>query len=185
MLDVLAEKEILENTIVIFFSDNGGSGAADNAPLRGHKAQTWEGGVRVPCLIRWPGGNVPAGVVNDQFLTSLELFPSLASATGANLPKNVVLDGFDWWPVVRGEQESPRKEMFWKRKNLLGARVGRWKWVDMGGNGGGLFDLKTDIGEQRDLSHAKPEILKLVQDRYANWLKEMAGAEPRGPFRDF
>ncbi len=83
MIDLLAKKQILDNTIVVFFSDNGGSGGADNAPLKGHKSQTWEGGIRVPCLVRWPQGNVPAGAINDAFLTSMELFPSFAAATGA------------------------------------------------------------------------------------------------------
>ena len=94
MLDLLEEKGILDQTIVIFCSDNGGSGGADNTPLRGSKGATWEGGVRVPCLVRWPGGDVPEGAVNHEFLTSLEVFPSLASATGSALPAGVVLDGF-------------------------------------------------------------------------------------------
>ncbi len=81
MLDALKEKGILDRTIVIFFSDNGGSGGADNTPLRGSKGTTWEGGIRVPCLVRWPGGDVPAGAVNHDFFTSLEVFPSLAAAT--------------------------------------------------------------------------------------------------------
>lgn len=185
MLDILDEKGIRDDTIVIFFSDNGGSGGADNTPLRGHKGQTWDGGIRVPCLIRWPRGKVPAGNISDEFLTSLELFPSFAAATDAALPNGVILDGFDWWPVVRGEQVSPRKEMFWQRKELIGARVGNWKWVDMGGQSGGLFDLVTDIGEKKDLTSERPDILTMVKARYANWLKEMEAAEPRGPFRDY
>ena len=185
MLDVLEKKQILDNTIVIFFSDNGGSGGADNAPLRGHKAQMWEGGIRVPCIVRWPGGDVKPGQINSEFLTSLELFPSFAAATGADLPSDVVLDGFDWWPTIRGEQSSPRKEMFWKRKDLIGARVGKWKWVDMGGKQGGLFDLDADVGEMNDLSSKRPEVLEMVKERYANWLREMESAEPRGPVRDF
>jgi len=184
MLDLLEEKQILANTIVIFFSDNGGSGGADNSPLKGRKGQTWEGGVRVPCLVRWPEGNVPAGSVNDAFLTSLELFPSLAAATGALMHADVPLDGFDWWPTIRGEQDSPRTEMFWKRKNQIGARVGKWKWVEMDENGG-LFDLHSDVGETTDLSDTKPEILKMVKGRYQKWLHEMDLADPRGPFRDF
>jgi arylsulfatase A len=185
MIDLLQRKELLDNTIIIFFSDNGGSGGADNSPLKGHKSQMWEGGIRVPCIVRWPQGNVPAGEVNDEFLTSLELFPSLAAAGGATVDADIVLDGFDWWPVVRGESPSPRMEMFWKRKDLLGARVGNWKWVDMAGKSGGLFDLESDVGESKDLSNEKPEILKMVKARYANWLREMDAAEPRGPFRDY
>lgn len=185
MLQVLEEKQILDNTIVIFLSDNGGSGGADNAPLRGRKSQMWEGGIRVPCIVRWPEGGVQAGQVNDEFLTSLELFPSLAVATSADLPDDVVLDGFNWWPTIRGQEPSPRKEMFWKRKGLIGARVGQWKWVVMGPAEGGLFDLSKDVGETTDLSDSHPEVLSMVKQRYANWLKEMEAAEPRGPFRDF
>ena len=185
ILDRLERAGILDDTIVIFFSDNGGSGGADNTPLRGHKGQTWEGGVRVPCVVRWPNGGVPRGAVNDVFLTSLELFPSLLDAAGANRPPNVTLDGHNWWPAVRGEGPSPREEMFWKRKDLIGARVGKWKWVVMGGGRGGLFDLETDPGERNDLSTERPEVLKMVQGRYANWRREMDAAEPRGPFRDF
>ena len=185
ILERLEDEDVLDNTIVIFFSDNGGSGGADNAPLRGRKGQTWEGGIRVPCLIRWPAGGVPGGQVNKRFLTSLELFPSLAAAAGAALPEQVVLDGFDWWPVIKDQAESPRREMFWKRKDLVAARVGKWKWVDMGASGGGLFDLESDPGEQHDLSASRPEVLAMVQERYRRWLDEMEAAEPRGPFRDY
>jgi arylsulfatase A-like enzyme len=184
MLDLLDRRGVLDRTIVIFFSDNGGSGGADNAPLRGKKGDTWEGGIRVPCLVRWPDGNVPAGSVNHQFLTSLEILPSLAAAARAELPSGVQLDGYDWWPTLRGETPSPRSEMFWQRKKLTGARVGNWKWVDMNGRGG-LYDLSRDVGEQHDLSDSRPKILKMVKERYRKWRAAMAAAEPRGPFRDY
>lgn len=181
----LEERKILDETIVIFLSDNGGGGGADNSPLRGRKAQTWEGGIRVPCLIRWPEGGVPAGAVNDAFLTSLEILPSLAAASGTSLPSDITLDGFDWWPVIRGERESPRDTMFWKRQNRLAARVGHWKWVDMEGKDGGLFDLRTDPGESQDLSEQHPDLLTDIKTRFRRWLKEMDASEPRGPFRDY
>ncbi|MCR9197728.1 MAG: sulfatase-like hydrolase/transferase [Planctomycetaceae bacterium] len=184
MLDVLKDKNILDNTIVIFLSDNGGSGGADNTPLKGRKSQMWEGGIRVLCLVRWPGGGVPADRVNDEFLTSLEILPSLAAATESPLP-DVILDGFDWWDVIRGTTNSPRSEMFWQRKDLIAARVNNWKWVDMGGKAGGLFDLNTDIGETRDLSTTRPDVLQMVKARYARWKAGMEAAAPRGPFRDF
>ncbi len=173
-----------EDTIVVFFSDNGGSGGALNTPLHGRKGQTWEGGVRVPCIVSWPA-QLPQGEVSDEFLTSLELLPTFAKAAGAELPEGVVLDGFDMMPVLKGDMGSPREEMFWKRKDLLGARVGKWTWVDMGGKGGGLFDLENDIGEKEDLSEKRPEVLKMVKDRFRHWLEEMEAAEPRGPFRDY
>ena len=185
MLDLLDEKGVAENTIMIFFSDNGGSGGADNSPLRGRKAQMWEGGIRVPCLVRWTGGGLRGGVVNDAFLSSLELVPSFAAASAHELPDDLILDGHDWWPTLRGETESPRSTMFWKRRDQHAARVGDWKWTVMGETQRGLFDLKKDAGEAHDLSASHPEKLKELQEAYQNWLKEMEAAEPRGPFRDF
>ncbi len=184
MISLLEDEKVLDNTIIIFLSDNGGSGGADNRPLRGHKSQTWEGGIRVPCLIRWPDGDVPAGRVNDAFLSSLEILPSLASAAGAKPTGDVVLDGFDWWATLRGSQPSPRQEMFWKRRDLIAARVGNWKWVVMNGKQG-LFDLETDLGESIDLIQQNPKIAQRVQSRYDHWIREMDAAEPRGPFRDY
>ncbi|MDF1859216.1 MAG: sulfatase-like hydrolase/transferase [Verrucomicrobiales bacterium] len=185
MLALLDEKGIADDTIVVFFSDNGGSGGADNSPLRGRKAQTWEGGIRVPCLVRWTGGGVPAGTVNDAFLSSLELVPSFAAATKSPLPGNLKLDGYNWWATLRGEEPSPRKSMFWKRRDQLAARVGDWKWTVMGAEQKGLFDLSTDIGEKKDLSETKPEKLAELKAAFDGWMAEMEAAEPRGPFRNF
>lgn len=186
MLDLLDEKGIADNTIVVFFSDNGGSGGADNSPLRGRKGQTWEGGIRVPCLVRWSAGKIPAGTVNSEFLSSLELVPSFAAACGHKLPDDIVFDGYNWWPALRGEETSPRTEMFWKRRNTWGTRVGDWKWTVMGNDGdGGLFHLEDDPGEKRDLSATNPEKLAELKQAYQNWLDDMEQAEPRGPFRDF
>lgn len=185
MLDLLDAKGIADNTIVIFFSDNGGSGGADNTPLRGRKSQMWEGGIRVPCLVRWSDGGVPAGATNDQFLSSLELVPSLSEAAAHTIATDLILDGFNWWPSLRGDAESPRKSMFWKRRDQLAARVGHWKWTEMGSKGKGLFDLSVDPGETNDLSEKHPEKLKELQDAFADWEREMERADPRGPFRDY
>ncbi len=184
VLDDLQRKGVLDNTIVVFFSDNGGSGGADNSPLRGRKSQMWEGGVRVPCIVRWPAGGVPAGRVCDEFLTSLELFPSFAVAAGATVADDLVLDGFDWWSTLKGETPSPRKEMFWKKKSWVAARVGNWKWVDIGSTVG-LYDLSVDPGEKKDVAADNPEIVAKVRARLDAWQTEMQVAEPRGPFRNF
>ncbi len=183
VLDFLDDNGLAKDTIVIFFSDNGGGGAADNFPLRGAKGQMFEGGIRVPCIVRWPG-KVPAGLTSDEFLTSLEIFPMLCAATGTKLPSEVALDGFDMLPVLQGKMKSPRKEMFWQRRLDKGARVGHWKWVESA-RGNGLFDLSKDLAEKTDLSKERPDMLAKLKGRFQNWKKEMADAEPRGPFRDF
>ncbi len=185
MLKHLEDRQRLDQTIILFLSDNGGGSGSDNHPLKGRKSQTWEGGIRVPCLIRWPQGGIPAGQVNDSFLTSLEILPSLAAAAGVELPNDLKIDGFDWWPILRGERASPRQTMFWKRQNRLAARVGHWKWVDMEGTSGGLFNLRSDPGESRDLSASHPEKLAEIKTQFHEWLQEMEASEPRGPFKDY
>jgi arylsulfatase A-like enzyme len=183
MMDLLERHGLEDNTIVIFFSDNGGGGGADNTPLRGGKSRMFEGGLRVPCIVRWPGV-VPEGSVCNEFLNSMDILPMLCNAAGIRTPKGVKLDGFDMTPVLAGKQKSPRKEMFWQRRGDKAARVENYKWVESS-RGSGLFDLSSDIAEQHDLSKEKPEVLRIVKSRFAAWKKSMAEAEPRGPFRNF
>ncbi len=183
ILERIDHYELRDETLVIFLSDNGGSGIADNGPLRGRKGQMFEGGLRVPCIVRWPG-RLPAGAVCDEFLSALEIFPTVLAAAGVEPPEGVVLDGFDMLPVLAGEAPSPRKEMFWQRRGDWAARVGNWKWVHSA-KGSGLFDLQSDLGETRDLTSQRPEVLRMMQRRFAAWKQAMEAAEPRGPFRDY
>ncbi|MHC4558399.1 MAG: sulfatase-like hydrolase/transferase [Planctomycetota bacterium] len=184
ILKLLIEHGLEDNTIVIFFSDNGGSGsAADNGPLRGGKSRMFEGGIRVPCIVRWPGV-ISAETVSNEYLSSMEIFPMICGAAGIRPPQGVVLDGFDMTAILAGRQKSPRKEMFWQRRGDKAARVGNYKWVESS-RGSGLFDLSADIGEQHDLSKERPDVLKRIKLRFAAWEKLMAEAEPRRPFRNF
>jgi arylsulfatase A-like enzyme len=172
-----------ENTLVIFLSDNGGMSLADNSPLRGGKAQFFEGGIRVPCLVKWPG-KIDPGQTNDAFLTSLELFPMIVGAAGLELPEAIIYDGFDMLPVLKDKTDVERTEMFWEFRGDQAARVGDWKWVQSA-KGNGLFDLKQDIGEQKDLSLENPEKLEELTRKFSEWKEEMENAAPRGPFKDF
>jgi arylsulfatase A-like enzyme len=183
LLGLLDEFGLSEDTIVIFLSDNGGGSGSDNGALRGGKGRLFEGGIRVPCLLRWPR-RIKPGSVSDAFLTSVEVFPSVLAATGIPVPEDVVLDGFDMMPVLADLKESPRKEMFWQRRGNKAARVGRWKWVESQ-KGGGLFDLFADIHEKHDLSKERPAVLERLRGRFAAWRETMHNCEPRGPFRDY
>jgi arylsulfatase A-like enzyme len=183
ILETLNRHGLADNTIVIFHSDNGGSGGSDNGPLRGGKGQMFDGGLRVPCIVRWPGV-IKAGSVCNEFLCTMEIFPTLCRAAGVRPPRGVVLDGFDMKAVLAGRQRSPRTQMCWQRQGDKAARVGNYKWVESA-RASGLFDLSSDIGEQRDLSKEKPDVLAMVKARFAAWEKQMAHAEPRGPFKDF
>ena len=184
ILKLLDKYNLSDNTLIVFLSDNGGSGStADNGPLRGGKSNLFEGGIRVPCVVRWPGV-IPRGTVCDEFTTAMEIFPMLCRAAGIRPPRDVVIDGFDMTPVIAGRQKSPRKEMFWQRRGDKAARVGNWKWIQSS-RGSGLFDLSKDISEKNDLSKERPDVLRMVKSRFTAWEKLMAEAEPREPFRNF
>ena len=183
ILEEIDKRGVADNTLVVFFSDNGGSGVADNTPLRGRKGQMFEGGLRVPFLARWPG-RLPAGEVSDAFLSSLEIFPTFTAVAGGTLPEDVIYDGFDMLPVLKANATSQRTDLYWQRRDDKGGRFENWKWVDST-RGSGLFDLAADIGEQYDLSAERPDRLKEMRNRWAAWRKQMDDAEPRGPFRDY
>lgn len=184
ILALLEKHSVADNTMVVFLSDNGGSrGTADNGPLRGGKGVLFEGGIRVPCIVRWPGV-IPRGMVCDELLTTLEIYPAVCGAAKVKPPSGVVLDGSDMTRVLAGKEPSPRNEMFWERRGDRAARAGEWKWLQSP-QGSGLFDLSADIGEKNDLSKEKRDVLREMRSRFAAWRKQMAEAEPRGPFRDF
>ncbi|MDX1980324.1 MAG: sulfatase-like hydrolase/transferase [Bryobacteraceae bacterium] len=173
------------DTLVVFTSDNGGSGPSFNGPLRGGKSTMYEGGLRVPMIARWPG-RIPAGAASNEFASTLELFPTFLSAAGASPPVGVKLDGFNLLPVIQAKAKSQRRDFFWERTfdDSRAARVDQWKWSESR-RGGGLYDLAADLGEKRDLSTEKPDVLQMVKDRWRDWKKEMDASEPRGPFRDY
>lgn len=184
VLKVLKERGYEDNTLVIFLSDNGGSGGvSDNTPFRGGKAQFFEGGIRVPCIIKWPG-TIPKGTVNNEFLTSLELYPSIIAAANAQLPDSIVYDGFNMLPVLQGKKKSERNEMFWEFRGDFAARVDQWKWI-RAKKGSGLYDLSRDPGEKHDLSETHPDIAQRLESEFKKWQQEMAEAEPRRPFKDY
>src|SRR5205814_5393784 len=106
VLALIRQRGEEQNTLVMFQSDNGGSGNGGNAPLHGNKGTLWEGGLRVPFIARWHA-KIPAGRVSEELLTTLELLPTLASAAGVQPPAGVKLDGYDMLPTLAGGSPSP------------------------------------------------------------------------------
>jgi arylsulfatase A-like enzyme len=166
-------------------SDNGaGGGSNANRPMRGGKSNFFEGGIRVPCIIKWPA-KISGNQVIDNFLSSLEIFPTILAITGIDKPDDLILDGFNMMPVLTGADENlERREMYWEAREKMAARVGNWKLVD-NVDAKGFYDLSIDISEENDLTDSLPEKLAEMKRKFSAWQVEMARAEPRGPFKDF
>ena len=184
ILQVIEDAGKAENTLVIFLSDNGGGGGSLNDPLRGGKSNFFEGGIRVPCIIKWPE-KIPENRVIDNFLSSLEIFPTIISAVGFDEPDGVILDGFNMMPVLSGDNKDlERQEMYWEARDKTAARIGNWKLVD-NIDAKGLYDLSKDVSEETDLTDILPDKFAEINNMFNSWKSEMANTEPRGPFKNY
>ncbi len=190
----LRELDLARDTFVLFMADNGRTGARiDEVRLRGGKGSGFEGGLRVPLVAWWPGV-IPAGRTTHEFLTGLEILPTLAVAARAPLPSGVIYDGHDVLPVLKGERPSPRRAMFWDWPDgFQVARVENFKWISYTPRGKRgevpakeeLYDLAADPGETKNLAATQPAKLVELKAAFARWQAEMEATEPRGPFRNF
>lgn len=182
----LEDSHLVENTLIIFTCDNGGG---DRTPLKGGKGNLYEGGIRVPFVAKWPG-KIPAGSVSNEFCSTLDFFPTFVNSANGELDKKIKYDGFDILPVLFGTGKSKRTEQYWELRAHRAARVGKWKWVVPVQNKGELpqnvtgelYDLENDIGETTNLAKERPDILKIMQDKWTTWIMEMYNSEERGPF---
>ena len=170
LTDALNRLGLAKQTLVIYTSDNGpwklknGHGGRAH-PLRGFKFNTYEGGMRVPCIMRWPG-KIPAGSVTDAVAGTIDLAPTIAVLCGATLPQDRVLDGHDIMPLMTGESaKSPHQAYFYYKGNRVSAvRAGDWKLRTTPADPKKqtpelveLFNLQDDISESKNLASEHPE----------------------------
>jgi len=161
-----------DDTLVIFTSDNGSrcsGGGGSNGPLRGTKGTTWEGGQRVPCIMRWPD-RISAGSVCREVATAMDLLPTLAGLGGAAVPNDRIIDGKDITPLMLSEAgaQSPHEAFFYYvLNNLEAVRCGNWKLhVRKGGEEASeLYDLAADLGETHNVHDEHPEIVAELMAR--------------------
>lgn len=192
ILRTLKELKIDEQTMVIYTSDNGPwdfkgddelrikgntnrrvGGSAD--PLRGAKFSNWEGGFRVPCVMRWPT-RIPTGSVCDEITATIDLLPTIAEFSGAPLPKDGVIDGKSIAALLEGKTDAktPHETYFYRTKAV---RSGKWKLIE-----GKLYDLHTDISESTNLADENPEVVTKLKQLLEDHKAEMK-AEGRPPAR--
>lgn len=208
LLRTLKELGIEERTIVVYTSDNGpwlnpGArmmqegqrpwDAGSAGPLRGSKGSTWEGGLRVPGIVWWPG-TIPGGQVSAEIVTNMDLFPTLLHAAGGEVPEGHQLDGMDVLPLLMGQGPSPRQEFFYfLGPNLQAVRQGRWKLRvvpsqrasgDQAAPSEGtatavpeLYDLEVDPGERYDVAPEHPEVVSRLTARLRDFRQEVASRD--------
>jgi arylsulfatase A-like enzyme len=159
-------------TLIVFLSDNGGhplANAARNDPLRGEKTTVFEGGIRVPFVVTWPG-HLPADRIYAQPVISLDILPTALALAGVTVPQRLHLDGVDLLPYLTGRHDGPPHEaLFWRYGDHRAIRRGKWKRTMPASGPAGLYDLSTDIAESKDLSADHPEVVEELTRRYAVW----------------
>ena len=179
VLDAVQAAGVGQRTLVIFHSDNGGPTSLNtslNTPLRGEKEQLWEGGIRVPFIVRW-NGRLPAGLVYDRPVAQLDLFTTALAAAGVAPPDDRTIDGVNLIPYLDGTNPGePHAALYWRSGSLSAARNGNWKLVNDGQNPSQLFDLAGDIGETTDLASSQPDVVSELEAELAAWQAELVPA---------
>ena len=189
VMEKLRSIGVEEDTLVFFFSDNGGPTrelTSSNAPLRAGKGQVYEGGIRVPFLVQWKNA-LPKGKIDRRPVIALDVVPTALAAAEAPLPAN--LDGVDLTPYLTGaDSGQPHATLFWRYGSRIALRNGDWKLVGRYERGTGLtepelYNLAADLGETADLASREPDVLAGLQRLLADYDAQMVdpawGPDPR------
>jgi len=183
ILAALERAGLTRNTLVIFTNDNGGEWLSRNAPFFHRKGTLWEGGIRVPLIMRWPG-KLPAGKTSAQVALTMDVTASILSATGTVPPQSYRPDGIDLLPVLRGRVPTIERRVFWRlppqalpslapnSRQQRVVRAGHMKLLVEGSNFF-LFDLATDPGERKDLAAQRPDVVRSLWGLIQEWEKSV------------
>ena len=188
VLKSLDDLNITEETLVIFTSDNGPfGGVGDASPLRADKGHLYEGGIRVPLIVRWPG-KVEAGAVEETPVILTDLHPTILSATGLDLNSTIPNDGHNLLPLLKGKAKLKNRAVYWHypnfafhRDNRLGSaiREGDHKLIHFYDTDSvELYNLKNDIGEKNDLSGKMPQLASRLKNKLKVWLQDSGAVMP-------
>jgi arylsulfatase A-like enzyme len=170
MLRALDRLGLAGSTLVIFTNDNGGEWLSRNLPLFHRKQTVWEGGIRVPAIVRWPG-RIPAGRVTGQVGITMDLSRTILAATGTPVPVDARFDGIDLLPLLEGRAPEVERTIFWRvtgQAPQRAVRRGDWKLlVDAGKTL--LFDVRNDPGERNDLAGQRQDIAQQLRPLITAW----------------
>jgi arylsulfatase A-like enzyme len=171
ILAALDQRGVTNNTLVVFTNDNGGEWLSRNAPLFHRKATLWEGGIRVPLIMRWPG-ELPPGKVSGQVAITMDITASILAATDTRPPADYRPDGIDLLPILRGQAPLLERRLFWRwtrpDRQQRAVRFGQWKLL-VDASQLLLFDLGADPGERTDLAARRPDLVATLRRLLATW----------------
>ncbi len=184
ILQALERAGLANNTIVIFTNDNGGEWLSNNGPLFNRKWTVWEGGIRVPMIVRWPG-RIPARSVSAQVGITMDLTASILAVAGASVPADARLEGVDLFPILQRKAPALERTLFWRTAagNRLqkAVRSGDWKLV-VDGTHTFVFNLRNDIGERKDLANQRQDVARRLRELLTAWERDIdAEAKPPTP----
>ncbi len=182
IIAALKEHGIERRTLVMFFSDNGATRRGSNGPLRGYKAQVWEGGHRVPCIAWWPG-TIQGGSVSHDLAITLDVMPTLLASADIDPPGDRSLDGVNLLPVLTARQSLGPRKLFWRHGNARAMRDGTWKLIAISPETKRpmLFDLSDDLAEQNNLSEKNPARVREMMSAIDTWEKNTAEGASQQP----
>ncbi len=179
ILKTLDEKGLAKNTVVFFSSDNGGTASGRNLPLSRNKGSTFEGGIRVPGMVRWPGV-IPAGLVSDQVCITMDFSASIVRIAGAKVPSGRQFDGLDALKLVETGQSPRKRTLFWRQRRgdqtWRAVRDGDMKLIRQTNKDQTqefLFDLKNDVSEKNNLLNDRPGEAERLRALLAGWEKQV------------
>jgi arylsulfatase A-like enzyme len=171
LLAVIERAGVADETVVIFTNDNGGEWLSSSAPLFGRKWTVFEGGIRVPAIVRWPK-RIPAGSVSDQVGITMDLTASILAVTGAPVPVDARLEGIDLFPVWEGRAPELERTLYWRSgsgaSKQTAVRHGDWKLV-VDGPHTYVFNLRTDLSERNDLARWRQDIAQKLYPLLKGW----------------
>lgn len=183
LLAALERLGIARNTIVIFTNDNGGEWLANNGPFFNRKSTVWEGGIRVPAIIRWPA-RIAAGSVTEQVGITMDLTASIVAAAGVAVPAEARHEGINLFPILEGRRPLQQRTLFWRTTNpgraQRAARDGYWKLV-VDGRHQFVYDLRDDAGERRDLAAARPDVARRLWLALEAWERDVDAEKAATP----
>lgn len=176
------DDQALTNTVIIFTSDNGGERYSDNGPYKGGKMSLWEGGIREPAFVRWPG-KIKENSITNQVLTTMDWTTTILSLGGGKADPKFPLDGMDVSKILQGQKKEVGRTLYWRvfqRQQHKAMREGNWKWLEDEKGNEYLFNLETDPTENNDVKVQNKDVLERLKKKYQQWEATMLKPIPLG-----